>query len=226
MDTFLACKSYNDTRSCYLIQDLEIATRSATILRNLAGEQIITVSADFLSDQLVASYPGPKKAPGIYCLCMHRHPTLLWGIGNYSNLVCVSWLYIIETHGSLHPSWKWWRSVLGKLCLDKPCCMPCAILGTYSKPLSKVVYPVNRTFLQSDDPLRQDCCNFSEKKKNFAGPPEMKTTKYVDITNGRYASAQTNSEKKYPCWSYAPHQKYCKFIVGLEDSHKVRLAEK
>ena len=38
----------------------------------------------------IASYPGPEKGPGIYCLRMHRHPTFLWGIGNYSNLVRVS----------------------------------------------------------------------------------------------------------------------------------------
>ena len=182
MDTFLACKSYNDTRSC---------------LKKFywgANHHCICWLSFWLASSLVS---GPKKVPGIYCLHMRRHPTFLWGIGNYSNLVCVSWLYIIETRGSLHPSWEWWRSVLGKLRLDKPCCMPCTILGTYSKPLLKVVYPVKQTFLQSDDPLQQDCCNFPEKKKNFVGPPEMKTTKYVDITNGRYASAQTNSEKKH-----------------------------
>ena len=38
----------------------------------------------------VASYPGPEKGPGIYCLRMRRHATFLWGIGNYSNLVRVS----------------------------------------------------------------------------------------------------------------------------------------
>ena len=35
----------------------------------------------------LASYPGPEKGPGIYCLRMHRHRTFLWGIENYSNLV-------------------------------------------------------------------------------------------------------------------------------------------
>ena len=38
----------------------------------------------------LASYLGPGKGPGIYCLHMRRHPTFLWGIGNYSNLVRVS----------------------------------------------------------------------------------------------------------------------------------------
>ena len=38
----------------------------------------------------LASYPGPEKGPGIYCSRMRRHPTFLWGIRNYSNLVRVS----------------------------------------------------------------------------------------------------------------------------------------
>ena len=37
----------------------------------------------------LASYPGPEKGPGIR---MRRHPTFLWGIGNYSDLVRVSLL--------------------------------------------------------------------------------------------------------------------------------------
>ena len=44
----------------------------------------------FMLLKVLASYPGPEKGPGIYCLRMRRHPPFLWGIGNYSNLVRVS----------------------------------------------------------------------------------------------------------------------------------------
>ena len=48
------------------------------------------LKVSFEAGLTLASYPGPKKGPGIYCLRMRRHPTFLWGIGNYSNLVRVS----------------------------------------------------------------------------------------------------------------------------------------
>ena len=35
------------------------------------------VNAYLKSD--LASYPGPEKGPGIYCLCMCRHPTFCGG---------------------------------------------------------------------------------------------------------------------------------------------------
>ena len=69
----------------------------------------------------VALYPGPEKGLGIYCLHMRRHVTFCWGIENYSNLICVS---LLKHAGCYMARVVIWRSVHGKLRLDKPCRTP------------------------------------------------------------------------------------------------------
>ena len=77
-------------RAMKIAQAMETADRDATHLQcsQIASYPGPGYEARFA--KRVASYPGPEKGPGIYCLRMRRHPTFLWGIGNYSNLVRVS----------------------------------------------------------------------------------------------------------------------------------------
>lgn len=118
-----------------------------------------------------------------------------------------------------------------------------------------MIYPGNRCFLTNEDPLRRDRTNFPTKNTDDRAPPVIKTTKYVDDANAAYTKAKSKQERcelaqqtgckgSYSFRILPLHKRildtpvdpmhlvkniaeHCiKFIVGVEDSFKVRQEEK
>ena len=75
-------------------------------------------------------------------------------------------------------------------------CAYCTHLGTWSKPLTKVVYPGNRRFLKSDDSLRSDRRNFPKKDINNDQPPKLKTISYIQEASKEFLAASSVAEAK------------------------------
>ena len=111
------------------------------------------------------------------------------------------------------------------------------------------MYLEHRQFLPREHTLHRDRCGFPHSE-DYPPPPKMKTMKYIDKANGRYAAAETANKRKEVAQetgckgSYALRQlpghdrvantpmhllkniaEHLINLSGVEDSEKVRCEE-
>ena len=71
-------------------------------------------------------------------------------------------------------------------------CCYCCVEGEYCHCLSMMVYLGHRQFLSPSDPLNRDIGIFQERSNSTT---KLKTIKYIDEANGKYAATTTNAER-------------------------------